>query len=265
MGYPMKHLPSLLMGVLILTLPFALAAGGGGGGSTRDQSTCTEDTWTCGAWSACSKANVQTRSCTMTVDCSTTATPKPVETASCTYVSRLLSKLKCHDLPTLKDRVSCRLGLSNANLAAELQIAYLPEECRALTSVSEQEQCVSLYSRSQPCWKKEGSERKQCLRKLIGIASIPDEKKACGKDPACISVLRKRAYGLIKFSIYDLEERAEGWYVTGIITQDKAATIIAALEEHKVAFNQAASPDERRQVLLDVKAYWKSVIAEVRP
>ncbi len=44
---------------------------------------CTEDTWTCGNWQACSAGGTQTRACTLTTDCPTASTPKPATSQSC--------------------------------------------------------------------------------------------------------------------------------------------------------------------------------------
>ncbi len=47
---------------------------------------CTEDTWSCSAWSECSFNGVQTRSCTKTYDCSAVDTPLPSTSQSCTPI-----------------------------------------------------------------------------------------------------------------------------------------------------------------------------------
>jgi hypothetical protein len=45
---------------------------------------CTSDTWSCTDWSTCASDGTQTRTCTMTFDCPSTATPSPATTQSCT-------------------------------------------------------------------------------------------------------------------------------------------------------------------------------------
>ncbi len=47
--------------------------------------SCTEDTWSCSEWSACSISGSQTRTCNMTFDCSAVVTPSPSTTQRCTY------------------------------------------------------------------------------------------------------------------------------------------------------------------------------------
>ena len=45
---------------------------------------CEEDTWSCGAWGACSSYGTRTRNCTMTFNCETADTPYPSEKEGCT-------------------------------------------------------------------------------------------------------------------------------------------------------------------------------------
>ncbi len=46
--------------------------------------SCTADTWSCGDWNACSVSGSQTRTCNKTFDCSSTDTPSPQTSQSCT-------------------------------------------------------------------------------------------------------------------------------------------------------------------------------------
>lgn len=57
------------------------AAGGGGGGGVP---SCNEDQWDCTDWSQCSEGGNQTRICSLSFDCYSANTPKPVESQSCT-------------------------------------------------------------------------------------------------------------------------------------------------------------------------------------
>ncbi len=45
---------------------------------------CTQDTWVCGEWNACSAEGTQARSCSKTFDCSGVDTPAPTNGRSCT-------------------------------------------------------------------------------------------------------------------------------------------------------------------------------------
>ncbi len=51
---------------------------------TATPSSCTADTWYCQDWNICSPSGMQSRSCTMIVDCPTATTPSPAVTQSCT-------------------------------------------------------------------------------------------------------------------------------------------------------------------------------------
>lgn len=248
----------------IFIIPLAFAAGSGGGGSVKNTPSCTEDTWSCTEWEKCQKSGLQTRKCYLVDDCPNVNTPKPAEAGSCAYVSDMLASLKCHNLATMKERVGCRLGLADADLKKDLQIAYLPEECRALSSDAEKEDCVLLYSKSQQCWSLPiGSSRNNCLIKILDIGDTGKEKQSC-KDAACVATLKKKSYALIKFAFYDLEERAEGLYKKGFISKEKAAEIIAKLEEQKIAFNKAASKEQKKQVILETKNLWKEFASSVK-
>ena len=245
-------------------MPLAFAAGSGGGGSVKNAPTCTEDIWSCTEWEKCQKDGAQTRKCYLVDDCPNVNTPKPAETGSCAYVSETLYSLKCHNLGTMKERVECRLRLTDADLKKELQIAYLPEECRALNNDAEKEDCVLLYSKSQQCWGLPiGNLRNNCLKKILDIKDIKEEKQSC-KNPACFASLKKKSYALIKFGFYDLEERAENLYEKGLISKEKAAEIITELEQDKVAFNQAASKEQRKQVILETKKSWNEFVLSLK-
>ncbi|MEK6922925.1 MAG: hypothetical protein AABX08_03955 [Nanoarchaeota archaeon] len=259
-----KNILKLLAIFMIVTLPFALAAGGGGGGSSRSKPSCTEDTWSCSEWGPCKKDEIQTRTCTLTTDCPGVETAKPSEKESCTYVSQVLSSLKCHNLNTLKERVTCRLGLEENDLNRELKIAYLPEECRTITNKGEREECVLIYSRSQRCWALPiGSERTNCVNQILGITDIKIQKESCANDNACLNSLRKNVYVSIILRLYDLEERAEDLQEQGKITKEQAADIISSIEEKKVEFRKATSKEQRKQIILDAKALWQAFVTKI--
>jgi len=258
------YLKIIVLLILVILIPISSAAGSGGGGSSK-KPTCTEDLWTCTDFGECSSDGMQSRKCTHTVDCASADTTKPSEKESCVYVSQVLSSLKCGNLKTMRDRVHCRLGLEESELQKELEIRYLPEECRSIPSINERENCVLLYARSQKCWHLSiGEERMNCLRDVLDLKNIKDQKDACKNNSACLSSLRKNVYSLIKFRLYDLEERAEELIEKGIITTEQAADIISALEEKKLEFNKATTKEQRKQVIQDVKLLWREFIAQIK-
>ena len=250
-------------------LQIVFAAGSGGGGSFRTTpdatqvpvQSCTEDTWTCTQWSACSDQHTQTRKCELSVDCLSIVTPKPEESASCASVSQLLSSLQCHTLGSVEDRIRCRLQLSNSDLRNELKIAYLPEECRTRSGAS-QDSCIHAYSSVQPCWARPMIERSACVKNVFGISEIKKSSDACNTQE-CKLELEKNVLWVVKFKLYDLEERAEWLLEKKYITEDQAVRIIAALEEQKVSFNAAQSLGDRKQVLKNAKKLWIDFLLEV--
>lgn len=250
--------------VLFTIIPLAFAKGGGGGVSPPVEK-CAEDTWTCGEWNNCGKDGTQTRSCQLTRDCPSVETPKPEEKASCVYVSKTLKSLQCYNQATLQERVQCRLGLSKSQLRKELAIDYLPEECRTVSTDADKEDCVLLYGKSQPCWDLANTkERMGCIKNMLNLTDIQQQKHACGTNNGCLRNIQKNVYALIKFSFYELEERAEALYEEKIIDQEKTASIVAQLEEQKIAFNNAKSKEERKQVIQDTKKIWKDFVESVR-
>lgn len=71
----------IFVGAAFLISQAVFAVGGGGGGSVP---SCNADQWDCTGWSQCSPNGTQTRICTLSYDCPTVSTPKPIETQSCT-------------------------------------------------------------------------------------------------------------------------------------------------------------------------------------
>lgn len=248
--------------MFVLSIPIALSAGSGGGGSSKV--SCPNDVWKCTMWSECQKDETQSRACTLDYDCPGVDTPKPEESNTCAYTSKLIASLKCHNLATIKERVECRLGLSGADLNHELEISYLPEECRAMGRDKDKEECVLLYSSSQKCWKQPiGPKRAECLNQVLEIKDLKKEKESCA-SPSCFGQLKRKAYSLIKFSFYDLEERAEKLYEEGRINREQAADIISKLEEKKIEFNKAAGKQGRKEIINETKKLWNDFMQQLR-
>ena len=165
----------------------------------------------------------------------------------------------------MKDRVSCRLGLTAADLANELKIAYLPEECRQINNPDQKDACIQTYSESQKCWQFDiGQQRNSCLKDMLNITDISAQKDNCQNNADCNANLKNNVYTLAKFKIYDLEERAEEMLDKNLITKDQAATIITQLEQDKILFNQAINKNGRITALNAAKTHWIAFINEVR-
>ena len=177
--------------------------------------------------------------------------------------------LKCGNLATLKERVSCRIGLEGEGQEKELKLYYLPEECRALSG-SEKGICIARYKSVQTCWKFPiGNERVSCVKRSMNLGTIQEEKVACskltGEDiSACIREIKNKVYNLIKWRFYDLEERAEDFMHRGLADNETVAAFIEKTERNKAKFNEAKTNGERKDIILAVKNDWKDFVNKVR-
>jgi len=165
----------------------------------------------------------------------------------------------CSNLTTVRERIRCRIRLAAAN-----EINYLPEECRAMAG-DERARCIEDYKKVQTCWSLRGTrDRVACVREKFGLlGNLSQEKISCdekidSEKTACLNNLRAKAYGIIKFRLYNLEERAESLMDKGLISEELAVNFITALELKKVEFNEATSLAARKKVLEDVKVLWEA-------
>lgn len=172
--------------------------------------------------------------------------------------------LKCGNLNTLKERVACRLKLGEDEQEEELELYYLPEECAALSGVA-RGICIARYKSVQTCWKfPVGEERVSCVKRSIRLEAIQEEKEKCyslrGENKSiCVREIKNKAYDLIKWRFYDLEERAEDFMKIGLINEDAAADFISKTEQNKIKFNDAKTKEERKDIILSVRKDWKSL------
>lgn len=192
-------------------------------------------------------------------------------------------QLICGNLPTLEARVRCRIGLDAEALERELAIQYLPEECRALPargSALAQEVarrgCIERYRNLRPCWAKPiGPERLACVRGVLGIRDIRQERAVCetiANPPGvhndfniaprvgCLASIPVKIYPYITFRFYDLEERAEGLKELGAPT-DLVVKFVVAAEQGKQDFNRASSKSERIAIIRRVQSEWRTFVA----
>lgn len=177
--------------------------------------------------------------------------------------------LKCGNLPTLKERVECRLNLESEELEQELELQYLPEECRALSG-NQRGLCIARYKSVQTCWKFSiGNKRISCVKREIKLGDLQEEKSNCNsktgeEKSTCIRDLKYKVYNLIKWRFYDLEERAEDFMERGLIDLDSVVEFVSQLEENKKQFNEAISKEERKNTILNVRDEWKVFTQKVK-
>jgi len=178
-------------------------------------------------------------------------------------------ELKCGNLGTLGERISCRLGLEEEEQEEELELYYLPEECRVLSG-GVRGICIARYKSVQTCWKYPiGNERVSCAKRVIKLGTLQAEKETCDKltgqeKSACVKEIKNKVYNIIKWKFYDLEERAEDFMKRGFVDEESVSDFIAKSEQNKIKFNQAATKDERKNIILDVRNDWKEIVEIVR-
>ena len=177
--------------------------------------------------------------------------------------------LKCGNLPTLRERVSCRLDLEEEEQEEELKLYYLPEECRILNG-SDRGLCIASYKSVQTCWKfPAGNERISCVKRVIKLESLQEQKEICNskigyEKNQCKEELKNKGYSLIKWHFYNLEEKAEDFMQRGLIDKESVVDFISKTEQNKIKFNDAETKEERKDIILAVKEDWKEFADKVR-
>jgi len=224
---------------------------------------CTGDTWSCEDWQACDSRGGQHRDCRMTIDCDGVQTVKPTTDRPC-------PTLQC-DQPEMRERIACRLKLEPAGLAREDQIRYLPELCRSMADQADKDACIALHRSFEPCGEKPlFDDRIACAKGVLGLEGDLKEKVITCKEmdePAkgtCLAELRKKVYDLVSFRMHDLRERAEGLQNAGA-PFDAVVDLAVAVEEGKIAFNNATTHDARVTAVKAVRDDWQTFLLQSKP
>ena len=139
-----------------------------------------------------------------------------------------------------------------------------------MTTTEGRQECINYYKSYQPCWQlPAGKERFSCARNVLKLGPvISDLVKECrgktGQDQVqCKRELKDKAFDLIKFRFYDLEQRAEALGERGA-DLEVVADFVATIEQKKQEFNAATTKQERRQIILDVRQAWNDFIKKVK-
>ncbi len=224
---------------------------------------CDGANWRCDDWQGCSADGVQLRNCRHANECPDQLSVKPDTVRAC-------PTLQC-DQPALRERVTCRLGLSDAGAAREDQIRYLPETCRSVDDLSARNDCIAEYKSLDPCrTAKLSDDRLACARTVLGVSSdVKGEALDCDAPAtedrkACRASLRTKVGELVLFRMYDLERRAEDARQYG--TADAAvADLTVSVEESEIAFMHARDDAERTAAVMSAREAWRGFIAAVDP
>ncbi len=172
-------------------------------------------------------------------------------------------EFECTDLTTIEDRVRCRIQLSEEDYG---DLRYMPEECLVMESTA-QDACIERYMATQQCWDYPvGEERIGCVKEVLRLGALGDEIAGCQTSldsQICFDTLNEKAFNLIKFRFYDLEERAETLLDQGY-DEDRVVALVVELEKKKQDFNDASTFSERRDIVLDVRDLWAGFVQDVK-
>ena len=169
--------------------------------------------------------------------------------------------LKCANLPTLRERTACRLDKDGTYGSGE-ELEYLPEECRSLSG--ESEACIERYSIVQICWKQPiGEQRVSCVKNQLQLGDIAQESITCGNDITCTKALKDKVYSIIKWRLYDFEQRAHDFHLAGT-DEEEVIEFVMAMETKKINFNEAGTFLDRKDIILESRDLWNDFVEKVR-
>jgi hypothetical protein len=177
-------------------------------------------------------------------------------------------EIYCSELDTVRERISCRLDLEEEDQEEELEVYFLPEECRAVY-FTPREECLERYESVQGCWQfPVGNERILCVKKVMNLGTIQEEKEKCSRlggvqKLVCEDELKNKVYNLIKWRFYDLEERAEDFMHRNLIDKETATDFIITAEESKVKFNEVKAFEEKKNIILNVRIAWNDLMRDI--
>ena len=174
------------------------------------------------------------------------------------------ARYKCSTVSTMRDRIQCRLNLTEEN-----EYNYLPEECRALTNIS-REKCVTNYKKAQNCWTSlNDTERFNCAKRAFGlIGTVASQKAACDgltgtNRSKCILDLTDRVDAVVKFRIYNLEEKAQRLKEKGV-DEELVVNFVTLMEQQKQNYNEAKTTAEKKSIIMSVQSSWQEFITNAK-
>lgn len=224
---------------------------------------CKQDKYECDDWTQCNEDGKQTRACKLTLDCPGVSSIKPDKSRTC-------PGLRCGQLLKLNERISCRLRLSDQELANEFKILYAPETCKSIKDHEEKIECIKLYQNFGPCWQiSVGSARNACAKKTIRLDDITRGKLDCAKlknaeRQVCLDKLLDQVRYLIVFRLYDLEVRAETLMKRGV-SENLVTDLELFIETKKQEMYQTNNLAHWKQIIREVQKKWSEFIKAARP
>lgn len=174
-------------------------------------------------------------------------------------------ELKCGGYMDIEDRVNCRLQLREEEKGEYEN--FFPEECKAR---NDKDKCLGVYRAVQPCWSfPNGPSRIGCVKKALNLGELTSEVAKCSgvaadQKRSCSDELRDKVHSLVKFRLYNLEEEAEELMEEGLLTREDVAGFVVKMEQAKLAFNDAATNKERKEIILQARQVWNGLLAKRR-
>ncbi|TSC56823.1 MAG: hypothetical protein G01um101418_224 [Parcubacteria group bacterium Gr01-1014_18] len=224
---------------------------------------CTADEFDCTEFAQCGENGKQVRKCVMKKDCAGVTTPKPEE-------ERVCPGLRCGQLDTLEKRVSCRLKLSESELASEFKLLYYPEYCKTGKTDDWKKGCIALYQSFGKCWKMPvGEKRVGCAKEVLSIGDLNKEKDACiGKKgtekTACVEAMTKKVKNFVLFNLYELSQKAETLLKQGKATTEQVAAFDVYIETKKQELQTKNTVADWKRIAGEVKAKWAEFVKNVK-
>ena len=101
------------------------------------------------------------------------------------------------------------------------------------------------------------------------MGTVAAQKAQCdgltGTEKAnCILQLRDRVDAVVKFRIYNLEDKAQRLKERGMVDLDTATNFVTALEQQKQNYNDAKTIAEKKTIVRAVQKLWKEFIATAK-
>lgn len=167
----------------------------------------------------------------------------------------------CEDSEALtrKQRIRCRLSNGRDYIAP---INTVPEACRRLSDVESDKKvnpvaCVALYKklRTNQCYDLDGIHKSKCFRRAAGFvkAKLSDED---------VEDRHEKAVNYLVALLYDLQERIENLIEEDKLSPEDGAVLIDQIVETKEAIMNGESKSEVRELLQELRAEWRSLVAE---
>ena len=174
------------------------------------------------------------------------------------------ARYKCSTVSTMRERIKCRLNLTEEN-----EYNYLPEECRALINIS-REKCATNYKKAQDCWTTiNDTERFNCAKSAFGmVGTVASQKAACDgltgtSRSKCILDLTDRVDAVVKFRIYNLEEKAQRLKEKGV-DEELVVNFVTLMEQQKQNYNEAKTTAEKKTIIMSVQGSWQEFITNAK-